>query len=803
MPIVVLRETVLFPGATQQLDIVRSRSVLAVRHAIETGQNVIIVMQRDSSVDEPELSGLYNIGVIASVRQVLKHPASEMMRIRVECLCRASIETAVESDGILTGFAVERLDTPIDGAAAQRAAVRSLKEAVKQYIHLSNQKFPRNFLDTLSIVKNAGELADFVAQGLPLSGDKKQALLEQSNHQARCEMLIAMLYGELDIMQLQHDIEEKVQKNIEQNQKEYYLREQIKVISEQLGDSDSPLQEADEFRELISKADLPEDIAQRLMKECAKFAKLPQGSHEAAVERNYIEACLALPWNKKSKERADVEYAQKKLDRDHYGMEKVKERILEFVAVRALAPDIKGQIICLVGPPGVGKTSIARSVAQALGRKYCRVSLGGVHDEADIRGHRRTYIGSMPGRIANALKLAGTSNPLILLDEIDKLASDFRGDPTSALLEVLDPEQNCTFHDHYIDMPIDLSDVMFITTANDFSRIPSPLTDRMEVITLPSYTLEEKISIAKLHLLKKQLKRHGLNGQTLRITDKGMKALIEGYTREAGVRSLERELASICRKVAKRIASGEAERLTVTDKTLEGLIGPAKFKPELPNKCTEPGIANGLAWTSVGGTMLEIEVAILDGTGKIELTGSLGDVMCESARTAISYIRSRAGELGINPSFYKDKDIHIHVPEGATPKDGPSAGITMATAIISALTNIPVRGDVAMTGEITLRGRVLPIGGLREKSMAAMAAGMTTVIMPEGNLSDVSQLSETVRGALRFIPAKKLDDVLGAALTEMPASSAPQTVIPVVKETPTMPFVHQIGGNHEAGESRI
>lgn len=799
LPVVVLRDTVLFPRVGQQLDMVRPLSIKAVRYAVDSGQEVFITMQKDPTVDEPSTDDLNRIGVIATIKQVINHPSSGALRIRVECLCRASITAMLVKNGLIVGFAGECDEVPAGSISEKKALTRLLRDAALKYTRSDDEKMYKNVLDAFGSMDNLGELVDFIGHSIPIPGEKKQQLLEEISHSKRCELLIAILNGELQLLDLKHDIERRVQQNIDKNQKEYYLREQLRVIGEQLGDGDSPAQDADIFREKIQSMDIPEEQAQQLLKSCDKLAKLPFGSHEASVERNYLDACLSLPWGVTTQDKLDVAAAAKKLDRDHYGMEKVKERILEFIAVRALAPDIKGQIICLVGPPGVGKTSIARSIAEALGKKYYRVSLGGIHDEADIRGHRKTYIGAMPGRIINGLRLAGSLNPLLLLDEVDKLASDFRGDPTSALLEVLDPEQNSTFHDHYIDLPIDLSQVMFITTANDASRIPGPLLDRMEVIELSSYTHEEKFHIAKRHLFKKQIARHGLTSKTFHITDKAVSALIDGYTREAGVRSLEREIASVCRKAAKKIASGEAERVRIAEKELSELLGPARFEKDEPELHPEPGISNGLAWTSVGGTMLEIEVAILEGSGKIELTGSLGDVMKESARTAISYIRSRAKDWGIDPDFHKNKDIHIHVPEGATPKDGPSAGITIATAIISALTGIPVRGTVAMTGEITLRGRVLPIGGLREKTMAAMVCGIKTVLIPAKNEPDVSKLSDAVRSALNIIPVSRLDEVLEYALASLPVPAGD----PVGSGEGTVPYIPTIGGKHEAGESRV
>ncbi len=800
LPVVVLRNTTLFPGTSQQLEVIRPMSVAAVRRAIDSDQLVFVVMQRDSTNDDPSVNGLHKVGVVASVASVVKAPVNGVMRVKLKCRYRAVAHNISIDGDIMRAVIMEAPQWQIDDKMQERALMKAVISAAKKFASTMDQKPLVTAIDNCPGFGDMASLINHIAPILPIAGDKKQAILDESD-MVRCAMdFISFLHEESEVAVIFKEIESEVKTNIEKSQREYYMREQLKVISEKLGDGDSPLQEADEYRSRIAALDMKDEARELLLKACAKLAKLPSGSHEAAVERNYIEACLALPWGVYSEERLDVAAAQKKLDADHFGMEKVKERILEFVAVRALAPDIKGQIICLAGPPGVGKTSIARSVAEALGRKYCRVSLGGVHDEADIRGHRKTYIGAMPGRIAHALKLAGTNNPLILLDEVDKLASDFRGDPTSALLEVLDPEQNVAFHDHYIDLPIDLSSVMFITTANDIGRIPAPLLDRMEVIELPSYTIEEKRQIVKRHILKKQLARHGLNGNQLRLTDKALTALIDGYTREAGVRNLEREIASLCRKAAKKIASDGDMRVSVTDKNLSTLLGPAKYSLTPTAGKGEVGVVNGLAWTSVGGTILEIEVAILDGTGKIELTGSLGDQIKESARAAISYIRSQADRFGINPTFYKDKDIHIHYPESATPKDGPSAGIAMTTALISALTGIPVRGDVAMTGEVTLRGRVLQIGGLREKSMAAYTAGLRTVIIPEANQPDISQISETVRSAITFVPASHIDTVLETALEYMPSADNVSISTDIPAE---MPLVTEIGGKHETGESRI
>ena len=582
-----------------------------------------------------------------------------------------------------------------------------------------------------------------------------------------------MLARETDILELEQDIQEQVHESIDRNQREYYLREQMRAIASELGDGDNPLEEADELREKVKGFGLAREVEDKLLKECDKLAKMPAGSHEATVVRNYLDACLSLPWNVKSKDSLDLAAAEKVLNRDHYGLQKVKERILEILAVRRLTAGAKGQVVCLVGPPGVGKTSIAKSIAAAMGRKYVRVSLGGVRDEADIRGHRKTYIGAMPGRIMTAVRQAGTSNPLILLDEIDKMGHDFRGDPSSAMLEVLDTEQNTAFTDHYLEVPFDLSDVLFITTANDADAIPAPLYDRMDVIPLSSYTADEKFHIAKGHLLKKQVRQNGLTLRQLRISDDALRLMIEGYTREAGVRSLERSIGKICRKAAKILVSGQAKSVAVTPENLKDYLGPRRFKEDVLQRQDEVGVVNGLAWTAVGGETMPVEVAILDGNGKIELTGSLGDVMKESARTAISYVRSRAAEWHIERDFYKTKDIHIHVPEGAVPKDGPSAGVTMATAMISALTNIPVRRDVAMTGEISLRGRVLPIGGLKEKTMAAYTHHMKTVVIPAENEPDLAEIDNIVRENVRFVTADHLDTVLRAALVSSPDAALP------------------------------
>ena len=641
--------------------------------------------------------------------------------------------------------------------------MRTVKDLFEEYCSLS-PKMPKDMVINALISEDPHYVAEYIAANIPLRIEEKQEILIATSPVKRLELLASYLESENDILSLEKDIYDRVKESIDKNQREYYLREQMRVIQEELGESDNPVDEAQQYFEKIDQLALPDEAREKLYKEADRLMKLPSNSHEGGVIRGYLDTCLELPWNKSTKDKIDLQKAEKLLDKEHYGLQRVKERILEVLATRALAPDIKGQIICLVGPPGVGKTSIARSIAKAMGRKYVRISLGGVRDESDIRGHRKTYIGAMPGRIINAIKLAGSNNPLMLLDEVDKMGNDFRGDPSSAMLEVLDSEQNFAFRDHYIEIPFDLSEVFFIATANDLSTIPAPLLDRMDVIELPSYTREEKFQIAKRHLLAKQMKKHGLTAKTFRLADDAIYGLIDFYTRESGVRKLEREIGALCRKADREIVGKGASRVMITGASLYDYLGPKRFRPDEPAERDEIGLVNGLAWTSVGGEMLQVEVAVMEGSGKVELTGSLGDVMKESAKAAISYIRSRAQEYGIDPNFYKNKDIHIHLPEGAVPKDGPSAGVTLTTALVSALTGTPVRRDVAMTGEITLRGRVLAIGGLREKTMAAYRAGIKTVLIPKENLPDLYEVDPVVKEAIRFIPADHVETVLQTAL---------------------------------------
>ena len=775
MPTVALRGLVVFPDMFIHFDVGREKSINALKKAMDTDQEIFLVTQKDISVDDPDYSELYEIGVIATVKQVLKLPGkSGNVRVAVEGICRARL---VEGINAGTGNFLKAMVFPInepevksDSVDYAKALVRHSKDLFAEYSDCAPQ-MPADVVTGVMQKSEPGPLADYIAGNIMLEYEDRQTVLSTINPLRRLEEMCVILVNEGNLLSIEADISDKVQEQIDKGQREYYLREQMKVISAELGGGVSQEEELDRFRETIFNLDVSDEIKEKLFKECDRLEKYSPQSPEAAVSRNYIETCLSLPWNNLSEENTDIAKSRKILEADHYGLEKIKKRILEYLAVRVLAPDIKGQIICLVGPPGVGKTSVAQSIARATGREYVRISLGGVKDEAEIRGHRKTYIGSMPGRIINAMQQAGTSNPLVLLDEVDKLSSDYKGDPTSALLEVLDPEQNSTFRDHYIELPFDLSRVMFITTANVEANIPDPLRDRMEIIELGSYTSEEKFQIAKKHLIPKQIKRHGLTSGKLRITDKAIRLVIEGYTREAGVRALEQKIAAICRKSAMEIVEGNAEKISVKPENIEELLGTRKYKADTIIRENEVGVVNGLAWTSVGGDMLEIESAVLKGTGKLELTGSLGDVTQERAKAAVSYIRSKADNLPINGSFYKESDIHIHVPEGATPKDGPSAGVTIATSLVSALSGIKVRKDVAMTGEITLRGRVLPIGGLKEKSMAAYRAGIKTVVIPYDNLADLDEVDPVVKEAITFKPVKTVEAVWDIALEKDEANS--------------------------------
>ncbi len=764
LPLLALRGLVVFPQTSVHFDVGREKSMAALQEAMASDQCLFLVSQINVDDEDPRIDQLCATGVVVRVRQVLRMP-SDTLRVMVEAQYRATIRSVVQSDPVCLVEVKESLTRPLADPTEAAAYRRKCRAYFEKYASLSGE-IDQESRNRVMQCRDIAVLPDMITDALPAPTEEKQAVLDAVALEDRLQTMLGMLATEIDVLELERGIEQRVQNNIDKNQREYYLHEQMKVIASELGEEDDPLGEAEELRRVIRERHLPEEVEQKLLKECDKLAKMPFGSHEATVVRLYLDTCLALPWGVYSEERLDLEAASRILERDHYGLKKVKERILELLAVRCLTGGTKGQVICLVGPPGVGKTSIARSVAEALGRSYVRVSLGGVRDEAEIRGHRRTYIGSKAGRIIEAITQAKTSNPLILLDEIDKLASSPNGDPSSALLEVLDTEQNFSFRDHYLELPYDLSQVLFITTANSAEDIPAPLYDRMDVITLTSYTAEEKFRIAREHLVKKQWKQNGLNGRQLRVTDAAIRLIIDGYTREGGVRNLERALGTLCRKSAQKIVAGEAKSITIRPETVESYLGPRRFKDDETAKADEIGVVNGLAWTAVGGETMPVEVAVMDGTGKVELTGSLGDVMKESARAAISYVRSRADRWDIDGDFYKTKDIHIHVPEGAVPKDGPSAGVTMATAMVSALTGIPVRHDVAMTGEISLRGRVLPIGGLKEKTMAAYRHHMTTVVIPQANEPDLAEIDEAVRSKLRFVTAQSMDTVLETALRQ-------------------------------------
>ena len=794
MPMIALRGMVLFPKMILHFDIAREKSLNALSRAMRTGRMLFLTAQKDVSVEEPGMDDLYPVGVAAKVTQVLRS-GDGSARAVVEGQYRAKLLDLEDARGSLTAQieAYPLKSGKIINTAMNEALMRSVKEMFQEYSYYS-PKMPRELITNVMFSDDPIYLVEYIAQNLPLEAEDKQKILAESSVTRRLEMMCRILQHENKVLGLEREIYDKVRDRMDKNQRDYYLREQMKVISSELGEDDELEGELEDYTKRIEALKLPEECHEKLLKEVDRLRKLPAGGHEAALLDAYLDTCLSLPWNTVTKDKLDVKKARALLDKEHYGMEKVKDRIIESLAVRKLAPDVKGQIICLVGPPGVGKTSIAKSIAKAMGRNYVRLSLGGVRDESDIRGHRKTYIGAMPGRIITAVKQAGSRNPLMLLDEIDKLGNDFRGDPSSALLEVLDAEQNYSFRDHYIEMPFDLSDVLFIATANNAQNIPEPLYDRMEIIELPSYTREEKFQIAKRHLVPKQQKRHGLSGRTARFTDEGIYTLIDSYTREAGVRTLERQIAAVCRKCAAQIAAGDVKSCTIDREKVLSLLGPERYKRDELEHRDLVGVVNGLAWTSVGGEMLQVEAAVMEGSGKLELTGSLGDVMKESAHAAVTYVRGCAEQYGIPKDFYRTKDIHLHFPEGAVPKDGPSAGVTITTALVSALSGTPVRGDVAMTGEVTLRGRVLPIGGLREKSMAAYRQGITTVIIPKGNVPDLYEVDQAVKDAVTFVPAEDVSTVLETALVrpepleekKLPDRQPEQTTIhiPIPQERP-------------------
>ena len=779
MPILALRGLAVFPDQTVHFDVGRAKSIKALDAAMKQNQTLLLIPQKDILVDDPKLIDLYSIGTVAKVKQVLK-TQGENLRVLVTGLCRGKITELSQSDPYLSGI-IEAVPAPDTGDSLRSHALR--REANSLYtLYLEMSEHPAQAVQLRMMASDSNSfIADSIAQNSGMDFADRCKLLCQLNPTRRLEMAVKLLRQEVEMLRLESDIQQKTRSAIDQNQKDYYLREQIKVLREELGEGDDE-NEFENYVKHIRELHLTEEHEKKLLKDVDRLKKQPFGSSEGAVLRNYLDIVLELPWNKTTKERVDVEAARKVLDHDHFGLEKVKQRILEIIAVRQLAPEMPPQIICLVGPPGVGKTSISYSIARCLNRKMARISLGGVHDEADIRGHRKTYVGAMPGRIMNAMIQAGSSNPLLLLDEIDKMGSDYRGDPSAALLEVLDGEQNHTYRDHYLEIPYDLSDVLFITTANTLDTVPRPLLDRMEIIELNSYTDEEKLMIAKNHLIPKQLVKHGLKKSQLRITDEAIREIIACYTRESGVRNLERSFGEICRKAAIQIISQEVpKRITVTGTNLESFLGVRKFLPDRIASTDEIGLVTGLAWTSVGGETLEVEVNVMDGSGKLELTGNLGDVMKESAHAALSYIRANADTLGVSADFYKTKDIHVHFPEGAVPKDGPSAGVTVCTAMVSALTGIPVRRDVAMTGEISLRGRVLRIGGLKEKTMAALRHGIRTVIIPKDNERDLEEIDQTVRRQLNFISAQTVDTVLDVALNR-PADGNPAILGDIPKD---------------------
>ena len=764
LPTIALRGLVVFPNNLVHFEVGREKSIAAVEWAMANNSNVFLVAQKSMDTTEPQQADLFSYGVVAEVKQVLR-VSGDLVKVLVEGKYRAKLSALDASGDFLLS---EVRPAPVragkaDDAVETEALLRALKAGFDEYLGM-NPRLGKDVVFAIVSSDDPAFLSEYMPANLLFRYEDKQAVMDEGTLNGRLKKLIEMLRRECQVMKIEKEIAEKVNESMDKNQRDYYLHEQLHIISDELGEGDDTHAEADEYRRRITGLHLAEDSEKKLLKEVDRLAKMQGSNQEATVIRTYLDTCLDLPWNTFTVDDLDISRAQQILDRDHYGLKKVKDRILETLAVRKLAPDVKAQIICLVGPPGVGKTSIARSIAESLGRKYVRISLGGVRDEAEIRGHRRTYIGAMPGKIITAMISAKSANPLLLLDEIDKLAGDFRGDPAAALLEALDPEQNSTFNDHFIDIPFDLSHVLFITTANDLGSIPGPLRDRMDVIELPSYTRVEKYNIARKHLLPKQLKACGLTGKVT-LSQSALYGIIDGYTREAGVRNLERTITSVLRKCARKIAAGETESVSVTGTMLEQLLGPRFVKPDFLNRTNAVGIANGLAWTSVGGETLPIEVQVMDnGSGKITVTGSLGDVMKESAQLAVTWVRVHAAEYGIDPEKLKKCDLHIHAPEGAVPKDGPSAGVTLTTALVSCLSGIPVRGDVAMTGEITLHGNVLPIGGLREKSMAAYREGMKTVLIPKDNEPDLYEVDDEVKKNLTFLPMQSLTQVLNAAL---------------------------------------
>lgn len=764
LPLLPLRGLTVFPYMILHFDVGRAKSIKALEEAMINNQLIFLVAQREAKNDSPDQTDIYKTGTISKVKQLLKLPG-DTIRVLVEGVSRAEIGEFTQTEPFFMAEVVERVFVDDDSKVELEALKRRVLSTFEDYSKMNTKVSPETVLAVTGI-EDPDQLADIITSNLNLKVELKQEILDEFQPKSRLEKLLEILLKEIDIMHIEKDINIKVRKQIDKMQKEYYLREQLKAIQNELGDKEGITGEVEEYKRKLREGSFSEEVEKKVLKELDRLLKMPQGSAEGSVVRTYLDWIFDLPWDKNTEELIDLKVAEEVLDEDHYGLEKVKDRIIEYLAIRKLKNDLKGPILCLAGPPGVGKTSIAKSIARALNRNYVRMSLGGVRDEAEIRGHRRTYVGAMPGRIISALKQAGSKNPLILLDEIDKMSSDFRGDPASAMLEVLDGEQNHTFRDHYMELPFDLSDVLFLTTANNLETIPRPLLDRMEVIHISSYTEEEKFNIATKYLLPKQIEAHGLKKGSIKMEDEAVRDVINSYTREAGVRNLERQFATICRKVARKLISSNQKSMKISLSSLEKILGAKKYKYDMANEKDEVGIATGLAWTPVGGDTLSIEVTLMDGSGKLELTGQLGDVMKESARAAMSFIRSRVNIYNIDKDFHNKYDIHIHVPEGATPKDGPSAGITLATAMVSALTNIPVKKNVAMTGEITLRGRVLPIGGLKEKVLAAHRAGIDTVIIPADNRKDLEEIHENVRKKMKFVIAEDVETVLNTALVK-------------------------------------
>ncbi|OXM86882.1 endopeptidase La [Paenibacillus rigui] len=763
LPLLPLRGLLVYPSMVLHLDVGREKSVKALEKSMVDDSMILLCSQSEVNIEEPTTDDIYRIGTIAKVRQMLKLP-NGTIRVLVEGVIRAEIIEFISNDEY---YEVQVKELPEQESTDSEidALMRTVLNQFENYINLSKKVTPET-LAAVSDIDEPGRLADVICSHLSLKIKDKQEILETVDVKERLEKLLAILNNEREVLELERKISQRVKKQMEKTQKEYYLREQMKAIQKELGDKEGRAGEVEELRSQLAETDVPEKVKEKIEKEIDRLEKMPATSAEGGVIRNYIDWLLGLPWSHLTEDDLDINRAEEILNEDHYGLEKPKERVLEYLAVQKLVKKLKGPILCLVGPPGVGKTSIARSIARSLGREFIRISLGGVRDEAEIRGHRRTYVGAMPGRIIQGMKNAGTANPVFLLDEIDKMAMDFRGDPASALLEVLDPEQNSTFSDHYIEVPFDLSNVMFVTTANAVHNIPRPLLDRMEVLYIPGYTEIEKLHIGRNYLLPKQEKDHGLQEGQLVVDEQALMRIVREYTREAGVRNLEQQISSVCRKAAKQLVSGQADTVQVRYDNVKEYLGPPKFRFGVAEEFDQIGAVTGLAWTEVGGDTLVIEVTVMPGNGKLTLTGKLGDVMKESAQAAFSYTRSRVEQLRIPPDFHEKVDIHIHIPEGAIPKDGPSAGITMATALISALTNIPVSKEVAMTGEITLRGRVLPIGGLKEKSLAAHRAGIRRIIIPRDNVKDIEEIPESVRNDLTFIPVAHMDEVLEHALVK-------------------------------------